>query len=620
MCGLYGMLSNAGDVLPDQLMRQRDLLAHRGPDDAGFWVSRDGKIGLAHRRLAIVDLSAAGHQPMSSPDGRLTVVFNGEIYNHQELRLDLIKAGHVFRGGSDTEVLLAAWLEWGSACVTRFNGMFAFAIFDAGAAMASPALYLVRDRAGKKPLYYSSNNGRLEFASELKAMSSRGDLNLNALNHYLALGYVPHDLCISEGVQKLPAGHMARIAIGHEELRVSRYWSLPPNNPEPHADGEALADEAARLIEDATRLRLIADVPVGVLLSGGLDSSLVLAAAAHVSSRPIETFTIALPGSSLDESGYARLVAIHFGTTHRELPLAESGIDTLEAFADFVDEPIADSSLLPAFMVSRLTRQHVTVALGGDGGDELFGGYGDYPASLADAERFKNVPPIVLRAVAASAALLPAGVRGRNRLASLSHGPMQQMIWGSPYFDEVLRQRIFSRTALAELGETLAAPELFLVGLFEGGAGPVDKMTRTHFGSILPDDFLVKVDRTSMAASLEMRAPLLDYRLTEFAFEKIPDEWKVNRGETRRIQKILARRWLPSELDVNRKQGFSVPLDSWLRQLPRPWHDTWLDRLPCVLDRCMAASLVDGLYRGRANGARIFALIMLGLSIKNLGS
>lgn len=620
MCGLYGIVSTVGGLETAVLVRQRDLLSHRGPDDAGVWISNDGRVGLAHRRLSIVDLTAAGHQPMASVDGRLTVVFNGEIYNHNELRAELIRAGHVFRTGSDTEVLLAAWREWGQASLDRFNGMFAFALFDSGGADAAPALYLARDRAGKKPLYYSFDGRRLEFASELKAVTARGGMDLMALNHYLALGYVPHDLCISEGVKKLPPGHLACLRIGSAQLDLHRYWVLPANRPDPYADGEALADEAGRLIKDATRMRLMADVPVGVLLSGGLDSSLVVAAAAQVSERPIQTFTIALPGSGMDESGYARLVANHFGTRHHELQLTESGLDALESFAPFVDEPLADSSLLPSFMVSRLTREHVTVALGGDGGDELFGGYGDYPASLADVAHLGAVPAPFFRLAGALASRLPAGVRGRNRVASLAHGPMQQMIWGRPYFDEMLRQRIFSKEAVAELGGRLEMPERFLLGLFHTGAGPIDKMTRTHFGSILPDDFLVKVDRASMAASLEMRAPLLDYRLIEFAFASIPDKWKVEGGETRRVQKILARRWLPRELNVNRKQGFSVPLDEWLRQVPRAWHDKWLERLPAVLDRSEADALVTGLYRGRANGARIFSLIMLGLSVMNLGA
>lgn len=619
MCGIYGLVLRDGAVDSKQLIRQRDLLTHRGPDDAGVWISANRQLGFAHRRLSIVDLSMAGHQPMTSLDGRATIVFNGEIYNFREIRSELEKAGYSFHTGTDTEVLLAAWQEWGESCLAHFNGMFAFVIYDAGDEQTSPALFFARDRAGKKPLYYVFDGRKLEFASELKAISTHGHMSMSALNHYLALGYVPHDLCIVEGVKKLPPAHAARLDLKTFHMKVWRYWELPPNRSDSQVLGESLADEVGRLIEDATRLRLMADVPIGVLLSGGLDSSLVAAAAARVSSSPIQTFTVALPGSKLDESSYARLVAKHLGTRHHELPLADAGLTLLDDFSPFIDEPLADSSLLPTYMVSRLTRQHVTVALGGDGGDELFGGYGDYPASLIDASRLAGIPTPFLRLVGTLASKLPAGVRGRNRLASLSRGALQQMIWGRPYFDVALRQRILSREIAVELGVGLDAPERFLLSRFETGVDAVDRMTRTHFGSILPDDFLVKVDRASMAASLEMRSPLLDHRLVEFAFGQISSDWKVNSRQTRRVEKILARRWLPLELNVERKQGFSIPLDDWLRQVPRVWHDAWMDRLPPVFNKNECEALLAGLHNGRANGARIFALAMLGLSIANLG-
>lgn len=620
MCGIYGLIRRDGIVDATRLEGQRDLLMHRGPNDAGGWISLDGRVGLAHRRLSILDLTAAGHQPMASRDGRFTIVFNGEIYNHREIRGDLERVGHIFHSGSDTEVLLDAYITWGEACLARLNGMFAFAIHDAGSSNIPSTLFLARDRAGKKPLYYAFDGRRLEFASELKAISYRGGLSPDALNFYLALGYVPHEHCIVDGVKKLPPAHAARLDLSTFEFRVHRYWSLPENRPDPDADGESLADEAGKLIEDATRLRLEADVPVGVLLSGGLDSSLVVAAAAHVSAAPVRTFTITLPGSSLDESVHARQVARYFGTEHHELALENTGLDALDEIAPFIDEPIADSSLIPTFLVSRLTRQHVTVALGGDGGDELFGGYNDYPASLADQHRLSWLPQSTLAFAAHVASWLPAGVRGRNRIASLRGGPLQQMIWGRPYFDIALRQRILSRDTLAALGGDLDAPERFLLGLYETGSDAVDRMTRTHFGSILPDDFLVKVDRMSMAVSLEMRSPLLDHRLVEFAFGRIPSAWKVKGRETRRVQKILASRWLPPELDVQRKQGFSIPFEAWLRAAGDRGLDGYFSHLPECIDRAEVQQLIKGLAHGRSNGARLFALMLLGISARNLGA
>lgn len=618
MCGIYGLIQRDGGIDTKKLAHQRDLLTHRGPNDAGTWISPDGRIGLTHRRLSILDLTAAGHQPMTTWNDRFTIVFNGEIYNHHEIRDELKKLGHVFKTGTDTEVLLGAYIAWGEACLARLNGMFAFAIYDKGNASVPPTLFLARDRAGKKPLFYALDGKRLEFASELKAISHRGDLSLSALNFYLALGYVPHEHCIVEGVKKLPPAHAATLNFSSFDFRVWRYWSLPANCPEFGVDGESLADETGNLIEDATRLRLEADVPVGVLLSGGLDSSLVVAAAAHVSSAPVRTFTVTLPGTSLDESVHARQVARYFGTEHHELALEHTGLDALDDIAQFIDEPIADSSLIPTFLVSRLTRQHVTVALGGDGGDELFGGYNDYPASLIDQHRLGWLPQSALALAASAASYLPAGIRGRNRIASLRRGALQQMIWGRPYFDIALRQRILSRDACAALGGELDAPECFLVGLYETGVDAVDRMTRTHFGSILPDDFLVKVDRMSMAVSLEMRAPLLDYRLMEFAFGRIPSAWKVNGSETRRVQKILASRWLPPELDVQRKQGFSIPFETWLRAVEKKGLLHQFSSLPESINRGEVARLIEGLAQGRSNGARLFALMMLSISASNL--
>lgn len=619
MCGIYGIIERNGCISEQALILSRDRLRHRGPDDAGVWLSEDRTIGLAHRRLSILDLSPAGRQPMISTDGRLVIVFNGEIYNFLELKAELGKSSFGFTTRTDTEVLLAAYRIWGDKMLSRLNGMFAFAILDRGNERVLPSLFFARDRTGKKPFYYVQSSDGFEFASELKALSHRGGLDTPALNYYLALGYVPRSMCISQGVNKLPPAHAGRLDLQSYQLKVWRYWSLPANIPDCDVSGEVLADEAGHLLEDSTRLRLQSDVPIGVLLSGGLDSSLITAAAAHVSSTRIKTFNIALPGSALDESHHARLVAEYFGTEHHVLPLEVTGLSALDDFAPLVDEPVGDSSILPALLVSGLTRSEVTVALGGDGGDELFGGYEDYPRTLRDIERFSCIPPSLFAVAASVAATLPAGVRGRNRIASMRGGPAQQMIWGRPYFDIALRRRLLGEDALAQLGKDIEAPERFLQGLFESGSDTVDRMTRTHFGSILPDDFLAKVDRASMAMSLEMRAPLLDYRLVEFAFSKIPGHWKVHAGETRRVERILARRWLPATLDVHRKQGFSIPLDAWLRQASCGWFDGLVDRLPPSIRRDEVRSLIIGLHRGRANGSRLFALAMLGHACSNLG-
>ena len=618
MCGIYGYFCGHGGIAPEQLTVHINRLSHRGPDDSGTWISDDGRVGLAQRRLAIIDLSPLGHQPMPSADGRFVVVFNGEIYNYQALRTELRSAGVHFVSESDTEVLLAAYMTWGEACLSRLNGMFAFTIHDRGTSSTAPSLFFARDRAGEKPFYYTHTPDGFEFASELKALNHGAKLDLQSLNHYLSLGYVPADRCLFDGVQKLPPAHFGRLDISTGSIALQRYWSVPPNRPAREADGLALAQEAGELLEDSVRMRLIADVPVGVLLSGGLDSSLVTAAAARVSGSPVETFTIALPGSALDEAQHAQKVASFFGTRHHVLSLDRPDLGILDRIAPMVDEPIADSSLLPSWLVFGLARKQVAVALGGDGGDELFGGYSDYVTSLADEQRLGWIPSKVLEAAAFVAARLPAGVRGRNRIASLRGGASQQLIWGRPYFDTRLRRRILSSAGLEALGASLEAPELFLLTLYQAGEDSVDRMTRTHFGSVLPDDFLVKVDRASMAHSLEVRAPFLDHRLIEFAFGQVPSECKVKGNEYRRLQRLLAKQWLPPDLDINRKQGFSIPINEWLRNEGEQGLMARMDGLPDVINLDEVQRLVRGHLAGRANGGRIFALIMLAIAMRNI--
>ncbi len=617
MCGIVGIVKFK-NAQPFKIKRSLDKLAHRGPDDFGLFESDSGRIVLGQRRLSIIDLSAMGHQPMLSADGRFVIVFNGELYNYKEIKKFLKTKGINFISDSDTEVLLAAYEVWGEDCLAHLNGMFAFAIYDQGAANNSPTLFFARDRAGEKPFYYTYTSDSFQFASELKALNYSGKINLQALNHYLSLGYVPGDMCLFEGVQKLAPGHCGRLNLSTGALDIRRYWVLPSNQPKSEVDGADLATEAGVLIEDAVRLRLVADVPVGVLLSGGLDSSLVVAAAARVSDSPVQTFTVALPGSSLDEAHHAQKVASFFGTRHHVLPLDKPSLDLLDGLAPFIDEPIADSSILPAWLVFGLARKHVTVALGGDGGDELFGGYSDYTTSIADDRRWGAVPNPVMHAIASAASLLPAGVRGRNRIASLRGGAFQQLIWGRPYFDSRLRSRLLTADAKAELGAGLEAPEYFLLDLFCKGTDPVDSMTRTHFGSILPDDFLVKVDRASMMHSLEVRAPFLDHRLIEFAFGQVPSHWKVHGGESRRLERLLSKQWLPADLDISRKQGFSIPINEWLRsEGEQGLMDRMID-LPDVIDLDEVRSLVRGHIAGRANGGRLFALIMLAIAMRNI--
>ena len=366
MCGIVGYLSNRQPIDAALLVRMRDTIAHRGPDGEGHWLSTDGRVGFGHRRLAIIDLSEGGHQPMLSHDGRKLIVYNGEIYNHEELRRELEALGWSFRSTSDTEVLLAAWQQWGEAALDRLSGMYAFAIYD----LEARRLFAARDRAGEKPFFYRHDRGRFVFASELKAIFAHPEMPREAdpaaLDHYLAYGYVPRELCMLKGYAKLPAAHKLRYDLDADRLEVEPYWQLPRWTGERVQPLAALAEEFAPLLDTAVRRQLTAaDVPVGILLSGGLDSSLVAATAARVSAK-VTTFTIGFPGhEGFDESPIAKRLAAELGTDHVELMAEPDTVDLLPTLAAQFDEPIADSSMIPTHLVSRLVRTRATVALGG---------------------------------------------------------------------------------------------------------------------------------------------------------------------------------------------------------------------------------------------------------------
>ena len=616
MCGILG-IANARYPLDgegnfwDSLLKMRN----RGPDVQDVWKSPNGNVLLGHTRLSILDLSDLANQPMVSECGRFVIVFNGEIYNFKSLKNELIDFGVNFLTTGDTEVVLAAYKVWGDGCLARFNGMFAFAIYDRGTSSIEASIFVARDRAGEKPLYYSIDNSVFRFASELKGINHSSEIDLDSLNFYLRLGFIPGDMCLFMGVNKLPPAHFGRFMLNSGKFSIQKYWSLPINYAVNEVAGLELAYEAGQLIEDSVRLRLVADVPVGILLSGGLDSSLVTAAAARVSGSPVETFTITLPGSSLDEAAHAKKIASYFGTHHHELPLDKSSFNLLDGLAPYIDEPIADSSILPAWLVFGMTRKSVTVALGGDGGDELFGGYSSYKTVMTDLRRFGYLSNGVLGALSAIASHLPAGLSGRNKLASLSHGPLYQFVYGTPYFDLTLRNRLLKNSN--NLGININAPEQYLTRLLNIGSDPVDRMTRADFMSVLPDDFLVKVDRASMANSLEVRAPMLDHRLIEFAFSKVPSSWKVKNGETRILQRLLAQHWLPADLDVKRKQGFSIPINEWMRAEGEKGLMARMDGMPDEINMDEVKNLVRGHISGRSNGGRLFALIMLAIAIRN---
>jgi asparagine synthase (glutamine-hydrolysing) len=614
MCGLLGIASRSSVVDRDWLTAGRDAMTHRGPDDAGVWWSADGRVGLAHRRLSIIDLSAAGHQPMADASGELRIILNGEIYNFRELRAQLTSKGAAFSSNSDTEVVLAAYREWGTECLSRLNGMFAFALYDA----QRRTLFMARDRAGEKPLFYALSDGALRFASELKALMADASLprriDAEALDCYLAMGYVPGELCMLQGLNKLAPAHALVFDVATGQLRRWRYWQVPElqaGAAQGPVDEGALLDELETLLEDAVRRQLVADVPVGVSLSGGVDSSLVTAMA--VRARPnVKTFTIRFPGyGKYDETEHARLIARHFGTEHMELEAEATTMDLLPMLARQFDEPMIDSSMIPTYLVSRLIRKHCTVALGGDGGDELFGGYRHYSRLLWLHGRFGPAPHRLRRALSKAAELsLPLGFKGRNWLQALATDFRHGMPLIASYYDIDSRRRLLGK-AFPGLG----AAEQIHESRTPKSADFLQRATRMDFENYLAEDILVKVDRASMLNSLEVRAPMLDFRLIDFAFGKVPSSLKATAGSSKVLLKKLASRLLPPAFDQRRKQGFAIPLALWLES--GPWleyfRNVLLDQSQTLFDYRFVQELIRGQKKGRDNGERLFGLVMFEL-------
>ena len=532
-----------------------DTLRHRGPDDSGLWESAEDGVALGHRRLAIIDLSPLGRNPMAWDGGRLQITFNGEIYNFLELREELERAGHRFRSHTDTEVVLAAYDQWGLDAVRRFVGMFAFALWDS----RRKRLWLVRDRLGKKPLYYAQAAGSLRFASELKAIAADDrfprDIDPEAIRLYLRYGYIPSPYTIYAQAKKLPPAHFAVWENGR--LDITRYWDpLDYVRGRSHRTDHEDEIELESVLSTAVRQRRIADVPLGAFLSGGIDSSLVVAMMQEQSREPVRTFTIRFDNPEFNEADHAAAVARHLHTDHHEQRCdAAALLDVVEGFADMFDEPFADSSAIPTYLVSRIARERVTVALSGDGGDELFFGYPRY-AYHADGAWVLGLPRIVRRMAATAAARAPR--RRLRRIADVLRNDEADryarfVTWFAPAdiaaltgrlpIDAPLYADVLARTR--DLPRRERPPLLDLV-------------------SYLPDDILAKVDRASMAVSLEVRAPLLDHRVVEFALG-LPYSRKRRGGSTKWLLRRLLYKRVPRALIDRPKMGFGVPLGDWFR-------------------------------------------------------
>jgi asparagine synthase (glutamine-hydrolysing) len=620
VCGIAGILDFAGQPVDRGILTDVcSALAHRGPDAHGYWL--DGQIGLGHQRLSIIDLST-GAQPLANEDRSIWITFNGEIYNFADLTQRMRARGHEFRTRSDTEAIVHAYEEYGVDCVRELRGMFAFAIWDS----RTQKLVLARDRVGKKPLFYAKLNDQFVFASELHALARHPalsrDVDPAAIDAYLTYGYIPGPQTIYRGVFKLPPAHYITISRQDDRWIIAdpvRYWHL---DYEPKLDLDDTEAAAALLeqLREAVRVRLVSDVPVGALLSGGTDSSLVVALMAEQSREKIRTFSIGFDEGTHNELPYARAVAERFQTEHHEFVVRPSALELLPTLVRHYGEPFADSSAIPTYYLARLTRDHVKVALNGDGADESLAGYERYMASLA-AERYRRIPAAIRAFGEPMTSLIPEHLAPRNRLrqfkrfTSAASLPVERryLRWMS-YFSADQKKKLYSAAFAATLD---GDPGAWLAGILDGSEGKLehlDRLLAADVASYLPYDLLVKMDIATMANSLEARSPFLDHEVMEFC-ARLPTRLKVRRGRLKYLEKKVALEFLPAANIKRRKMGFGVPIATWLRSELRPFlHDVLLS--PAALgrgmfDAGMVRQLVSEHERGVDRSFQLWSLLWL---------
>jgi len=619
MCGIAGLLTHNALDLEALATRMSDTMDHRGPDDQGVWCDRNAGIALSHRRLSIIDCSHAGHQPMSSNSGRYTISYNGEIYNFQDLAKELHAAGHSVKGGSDTAVLVEACAAWGvEKTLKKCIGMFAFALWD----RETRTLTLARDRLGIKPLYWARMDDTYLFGSELKALRATGlideDIDRDALASYLRHAYVPAPHSIFKNVFKLPPAHMLTIHNGRKP-ELQAYWDLRAIartgslTPFSGTYVEASA-ELERHLMDAVKKRMVADVPLGAFLSGGVDSSAVVALMQAVSTRPVKSFSIGFHEKGFDESAHAKAVANHLGTDHTELFVTpQDALDVVTELPHWYDEPFADSSQIPTLLLSRLTRQHVTVALSGDGGDEVFAGYNRHFWATRIWDKAGRVPGFA-RSMAAGFinAVPPSGWDSLAKVIPTSVPPQFgdklhkiASILGAHSIDDVYRRLVsqWQDPASALLRSDERQGVLWDETAAQDRPDAIGRMQMLDMLTYLHDDILTKVDRASMAASLEARVPLLDHRVVEFAWT-LPRDFMVRNGQGKAILRDVLYRHVPRELIERPKMGFGVPLGDWLRGDLRDWAEDLLSAQRLNEDGYFNAETVRSLWAEHLSGKR----------------
>jgi asparagine synthase (glutamine-hydrolysing) len=619
MCGIAGIVRSDGAPVDRELLeRMNEAIRHRGPDDDGFYLS-DG-VGLAMRRLAIIDLKS-GHQPIRNQDSTAWIVFNGEIYNYRELRQQLEQLGHKFYTDSDTEAIVHAYDQYGTDCPKYLRGMFAFAIWDE----RTKSLFLARDRVGKKPLLYAQLDGELVFGSEFTALLEHPrvsrDVDFEAIHHYLSFICVPAPLTAYRAIRKLEPGHSLLWRDG--EIKTERYWQLDFSKKVSIGEEEA-GERVVELLREAVRVRLMSEVPLGAFLSGGIDSSAVVALMAQESSEKIKTFSIGFDEQDFSELHHARRVAEHVGADHHEFVVRPDAMEILPTLVEHYGEPFADSSAIPSYYVSKETRGFVTVALNGDGGDECFAGYERY-AAMNIAQKYAHLPAGLRDGVIANVVRALPGFdahqnplrKARRFVAAASLPPVERYLRWVSAFDEATKQKLYSEGFRHDTAKFRTASILEPWFAKANGTGIVDAALLTDTMTYLPNDLLVKMDIASMTVSLEARSPFLDHHLMEFA-ASLPEKLKVRRLTTKYLLKRVLRKLVPSENLTRGKMGFGVPIGHWFRGAMQPFlRETLLSEKALARGMFrpeMVRQLIDSHVSVKADHShRLWSLLMLEL-------
>lgn len=609
MCGINGIYGVEGvsDLAPI-ISRMNDAIRYRGPDDQGVYVSPQKNCGFGHVRLSIIDLSHNGHQPMSNEDGSVMMVFNGEIYNYQILKAGLLKKGHKFKSNTDSEVIIHLYEEYGAGCVDHLNGMFSFAIWDE----SKSSIFLARDRIGIKPLYYYYDNvsRRLIFSSDIKPLLESSfvprEIDLTSLDYYLTYRYIPAPSSIVKGVRKLePASYLI---FDGTDLSIKKYWELDASTQ----DLSNMADEEVKsafkdLLTDSVKRRMISDVPLGVFLSGGIDSSIVTALMAMSSGQPIKTYSVGFGSESYNELPFARLVADKYKTDHTEISLEPDMHDILFEVMDYLHEPLADISIVPTYLISKVTRENVKVVLGGDGGDELFGGYDHYLAQLYDQQYLSFIPAKMKQLLATSYRCLPSTDKRKGALNQLRKflfglsqpNQLKHFRWGIN-FTQAQKKSLYTDKVKSKISTNPYEPALKYLLKFSS-FDDLNQLTASDIKTWMCDDVLRKVDTMSMAHALEVRVPFLDHKVVEFA-QNLPGRFKIQGKQRKHLLMELAKDLLPDEITRRRgKHGFSMPVKLWFR-------NEWMDLLQNYIYKCddlfdtgYLKSMVDEHVSGRAD-------------------